>query len=100
MNESEQNIIDQNHFKNYLVNLILSIVLLSWVIMAILLEVFTEGWYLLIYGATNGVGSILFFVGIIVSIIKKPKKSVFWIVTLLLYLVSGALIIYYGITFA
>ncbi len=100
MNENEQSTKAQDHGDKLTVNLALSIFLLLWVIMAILLEVYTSGWYLIVFGATISGGPALFIAGIIVSIIKKPKKSVIWILTLLFYLVSGALIIFYGISFA
>ena len=83
MNGIEQSPVTRDNRGKFIGNLVISIILLSWVIMAIVLGVYDVS-SLLIFGFSITVAPGVFIAGMIVSIVLKPKKSVLWILTFLI----------------
>jgi hypothetical protein len=99
---SENNKINQTGKKdaNSRINLALSIALFLWILLMILLEAFANVSNLYMFGSTIIGGPAIFLAGLISTLLKKSKNNPIWITSLVLYIVSGALIITYGIVFA
>ena len=85
---------------NSIINLSLSIALFLWILLVIMLEAFASVTNIFMFGSTIVGGPAIFVAGLISLLLQKSKNNPLWITTLVIYVISGALIITYGIFFA